>query len=262
MKKLLLLPLLVLFLLPSFAHASLLTNLTSYYKFDESSGNAADSVGTNTLTNVGSVTYASAVINNGASMSSVAQRFTTPDNAALDFSTAVSMSVWIKLGALPGTDTFQSLVTKWENSAGAQRAWIFRLENNGGTYSIAMVVSNDGTANDAQKVTWPAPAISTWYHIVITYSSGSEKFYLNGSQLGTTQTSSITSIFDSSSAMLVNAVVPSSPTEGGNLVMDELGLWSRDLTSTEVSSLYNAGAGLQYPFGLGATFAPWQFMDF
>ena len=39
-------------------------NLISYYKFDESSGNASDSVGSNTGTNTG-LTYSAGIINNG-----------------------------------------------------------------------------------------------------------------------------------------------------------------------------------------------------
>ena len=33
-----------------------------------------------------------------------------------------------------------------------------------------------------------------------------------------------------------------------NCYIDEVGIWSRTLTSTEVSDLYNSGSGLQYPF--------------
>jgi hypothetical protein len=33
--------------------------------------------------------------------------------------------------------------------------------------------------------------------------------------------------------------------------IDEVGIWSRVLTSTEVTQLYNGGAGLQYPFTNG-----------
>lgn len=46
--------------------------------------------------------------------------------------------------------------------------------------------------------------------------------------------------------------------EGANRHMngdiDEIGIWSRIITSGEVTSLYNSGAGLAYPFtGGGAT---------
>ena len=41
-------------------------NLISHWKLDESSGNAADSHGSNTLTNNGSTPFVAAKINNGA----------------------------------------------------------------------------------------------------------------------------------------------------------------------------------------------------
>jgi hypothetical protein len=31
-------------------------------------------------------------------------------------------------------------------------------------------------------------------------------------------------------------------------MVDEIGYWERDLSSSEVTTLYNAGAGLTYPF--------------
>ena len=45
---------------------SLLTGLVSYWKLDESSGNAADAHASNTLTNNNTVGYSAAKINNGA----------------------------------------------------------------------------------------------------------------------------------------------------------------------------------------------------
>ena len=35
---------------------------------------------------------------------------------------------------------------------------------------------------------------------------------------------------------------------GMGFQMDEVGFWNRELTAGEVTSLYNAGAGIQYPF--------------
>jgi len=36
-------------------------------------------------------------------------------------------------------------------------------------------------------------------------------------------------------------------------IIDEVGIWNRALTSTEISELYNSGNGLQYPFGISPT---------
>ena len=32
-----------------------------------------------------------------------------------------------------------------------------------------------------------------------------------------------------------------------NGILDEIGVWDRELTSTEVTELYNSGSGKQYP---------------
>lgn len=41
-----------------------------------------------------------------------------------------------------------------------------------------------------------------------------------------------------------------------NGAQDEAGVWNRALTSAEITSLYNAGQGLQYPFSTSSTFSP------
>src|SRR3990167_10109236 len=45
---------------------ALTDNITAYWKLDESSGNAADSVASNTLTNTNTVGYSAGKINNAA----------------------------------------------------------------------------------------------------------------------------------------------------------------------------------------------------
>ena len=61
---------------------ALTDNLVSYWKLDESSGNAADSVGSNTLTNTGTATYAAGKINNGVVVNGSSQRL---DSAAFSY---------------------------------------------------------------------------------------------------------------------------------------------------------------------------------
>jgi hypothetical protein len=43
-------------------------------------------------------------------------------------------------------------------------------------------------------------------------------------------------------------------------MIDEIGVWSRALTSGEVTQLYNSGAGLQYPFTSNNTSAFFNLM--
>jgi hypothetical protein len=114
----------------------------------------------------------------------------------------------------------------------------------GGSF-LAFSVCSDGVGGSSAQVSW-TPSTATWYHISVVYNAaaGTALFYVNGSQQGTTQTGMETSIFNGGDALWIGRG------EGKYLdgVMDELGIWSRALTSTEVTSLYNGGSGLQYPF--------------
>ncbi len=55
------------------------------------------------------------------------------------------------------------------------------------------------TGSDAaceEGVTW-SPSMDTWYHVAVTKSGTSVKFYVNGSQQGSTQTCTTASIYNS-----------------------------------------------------------------
>ncbi len=77
---------------------ALSTNLVSYWKLDESSGNASDSVGSNTATN-SNVTYGTGKINNGAIFNGSSSAFTFA-TVPVTGSSSFSVSFWLKAGSL------------------------------------------------------------------------------------------------------------------------------------------------------------------
>lgn len=224
---------------------SLTTNLVSYWKLDESSGNASDSVGSNTLTNNNSVTYSSGKINNGAVFVRASSKsLSVTDNASLSLTGDLTISAWVNFASTPSSGNYFGIVAKLEGSP--NYSYAFYLYNNAGTPEITFQNSTNGTSVTQKGVAW-TPTTSTWYHIAAVYtaSAGSVSFYINGSQQGTTQTGLGTSIFDSSSTFYIGRY------DGGNYFdgsVDEVGMWSRVLTSGEITSLYNGGVGFTYPF--------------
>ena len=74
---------------------SLTTNLVSYWKLDESSGNAADSVGSNTLTNTGTATYGTGKINNGIVLNGSSQYAVNTSLSSSISNSSYSVSAWI-----------------------------------------------------------------------------------------------------------------------------------------------------------------------
>lgn len=82
------------------------------------------------------------------------------------------------------------------------------------------------------------PSLNTWYHIVYTVSGTTSTLYINGVNKGT---STVSSIGTSSGAMELGAsTAPSDQWLDG--VIDQVRIFNRALTSTEVSTLYNEQA--------------------
>ena len=216
---------------------SLTTNIVSYWKLDDASGNAADSVGSNPLTNNNTITYANTnpLINNYAHfVSASSQWFTVP---SFTISAAFSISFWIKRAT---TGNYQGF---WTNGTGS-----------GSSNTIEIATVNDDKihySNFNTEIITSATltSTSTWYHVVVTQDgSGNAIVYVNGSS---SATGTVTHAGTTDSYDIGRVHYNTAEYYNGN--MDEIGLWSRVLTSSEVTQLYNGGAGLQYPFTPPAT---------
>jgi hypothetical protein len=217
---------------------SLLTNLISYWKLDESSGNAADASGGGfTLTNNNGITYSAAVINNGATfVHSSSQYFSNTSSTLGLVASDFSFSFWIKVTS---TSNYYTLISK--DTSGSRGYQIYQDSN-----GVGMSINGSSLTFTAK----PTLSTSVFSHIVLTQSGTSLSIYKNGVLIGTGTGASIPS-----STATFEIGNDSSYGDYLNGAMDEVGCWSRVLSSTEVTQLYNGGAGLQYPFsGGGASF--------
>lgn len=221
---------------------ALTDNITAYYKLDEASGNAADSVGSATLTNNGTVTYGAALINNGALFTASTTWLSNASNIA--GTSDVSYSFWVKSASEISANFYTFL---WFNRGATGYEYV-RYAYNAGTFRI------DASNSDVAAIHYNTTLGTTnWHHIVWTRlaSTGAEVLYLDGSQVATATENTP---FNNGSSAFVGQPDGGSSGNFFNGRMDEVGVWARVLTSGEVTSLYNAGAGLQYPFsGGGAT---------
>lgn len=83
--------------------------------------------------------------------------------------------------------------------------------------------------------------LNTWYFVGVTYDGSNLKFYIDGTLFGTVPYT-LPSIF----LDRIGSEGNSSSHLNGNL--DLLSIWEREITSTEVAFLYNAGAGRKPPY--------------
>ncbi len=219
---------------------ALTTNLVSYYKLDESSGNASDTVGANNLTNNGTTGYASALINNGIDLGTTnsSKWLSSSTEYGISATGAITISLWLKMRTEISSSEQCFLARSVINASGSSIQMSY--EYNSGTRRVRFL--RYGSTNSLQYYTITM-GTANWHHFVVTFDGSTILGYVDGVQRTTEANSGTQSI--GGTAMSVGAT-------GGTLhtsaYMDEIGVWSRALSGAEVTSLYNSGAGLAYPF--------------
>lgn len=229
-------------------------NLISYWKLDESSGNPQDSVGSNNLTN-NSVTYGAGKINNGAVFNSQTDYLTITNatQTGLNFTSDMSCSFWVKW-----VDSSQNNWFLGKSAGGTNRSyWFEYIDQGGGTFFTSFAITSTGAVGAGlAKTTYSAAPYTngSWYHIVFTYSAANTRgiIYLNGSAV-VTDNSQRAAIFNGTGDFFAGN--DNDLDYNSSFTLDELGLWSRELTSGEVTTLYNSGNGIQYPFSTPSGFS-------
>lgn len=236
---------------PFKAQAALTDNQLSYWKFDESSGNAVDATGNGqTLTNTGTITYglSSGKINNGASLNGSSQYFTRTSISSIALPYSINM--WV------------NEQTRHSNADPALASLIWIFSDSGGNF--AEVSSNNGvlyyagTAATAWHSTGYTLPLATWTMLTFTVTSTNFTIYANGVSVFSTST-------EPPAALSTTFYLGSWKGTQGYFAgyMDETYIVGKTFTAPDISTLYNGGAGCQYAFlNCGVKFAFWQFFPF
>lgn len=232
---------------------ALTDNLEFYLKMDETGTGTRVDATPNALdfTNVNSVTDGVGKINNGSAFTGASSmRLTRADSAAISPTAAFSISTWVKPTTL-GDD--QTIAAKWPSSSDC--GWTFQTISSGKIRCFFAASSGDGGGN-FEDTTSVVLSTSAFVHCAFVYdgslAAGSRmKIYADGTLQTVSISGTINSVAqDTSGAFWIGAIEWLGRYWTG--VIDEFGFWSRALGASEVTSLYNGGAGLAYPFNTGA----------
>lgn len=238
------------------------SSIVAYYKTDESSGNPADSVGSRTLTNTGTVTFDAGIINNGADFGSSNPTGTrylsnTTDNYGIDGGT-MSISLWVKMNTEITSGNSQEFVASLASNTSKVNYRLLYFLSGGTTFALDFNRNQPGVANCDANDTIAALGTTNWHYIVFTYDGSTVTGYLDGTSIG-----SFSPCTGNGSQALDNGLNlgrnngNASGGGGGTSYLagheDEIGVWNCALSSTQVTTLYNTGIGIQYPF---STFLP------
>ena len=216
--------------------------LLAYYTADNT-GN--DALGSYDLTLYNGTTYTTGVINNGFSFDGVNDYAeTTATRIGHGNSDSFTISCWIN-----GTILNRGLVVDGDTvSGGTLGTW-----SDGVSRKIALLKGQSSGGICFGNTTLSS---STLYHLVVVHTpydgvSSNVQFYVNGSDDGSV-------IFDigTPTASTVKQVgTKSDKAAYFTGMIDEPAIWSRDLSASEVTELYNSGAGKQYPTGIDAVWS-------
>lgn len=240
---------------------AIIDNLAVYYKLDEASGSdvldAHDSSG---LTQVNTVGTATGVIGTARDFEADNNTYCwCADNATIstgdiDF----TLQVWAKLESKPGS---MVLIGKGSIGGGEEASLEYSIFYSGGSDRFVFAVGTGSADSTVTANTLGSPSTGTWYLIHAWHDSVNNQLGI-AVNAGTADTTSYSSgVQDSSSELLLGANAINGAHANGldrqyDGLLDEAGLWKRVLSSGDRTSLYNAGAGLAYPFGASTALPP------
>jgi len=226
--------------------AALSPFLTSLYAVYKGESNANDSLGTYNGTAVGGLTYPAGKSGNAFTFNSGNAYVSLPNSFKLSDSgsNAYSISLWVYL--TDATTLGHGLFTNFMQNAGIYHGWMIWYYQNNLYFS-----RYNGTSTPASTLQYISIPLNAWYNIVVTRKNGSTKLYVNN-VLRASDTSTSDTAYTTTHYPLIGArqsyVTPIydwflEPTTK----VDEVNVWTKELTSTEVTDLYNSGAGKFYP---------------
>ena len=120
------------------------------------------------------------------------QSFERADNSLLQGGGNFTIEAWVNLES---ATTSAAFVIASKRDSGNQRSFVWKV-NDAGTMSL-QASSSGGSFDGDTSVSW-TESTATWIHLAVTFDGTADevKFYLDGSQQGTTQAPGISSVHD------------------------------------------------------------------
>lgn len=155
---------------------------------------------------------------------------------------AFTVAAWVYLDSDQGQNR---LIAKWEDSP--NQAYGLRFT----ATALAADFSSDGTAVNSYTAATTINT-ATWYHVAWTYAGASTRlrFFLNGAQVGSDTSTTETSIFNGTNPYRIGSNYPAVSSYDGKI--DDMRIWTRELTTTEIDNLYDNPCTFDNGASLGA----------
>lgn len=218
-------------------------NLQALYLLEEASGNRSDSSqNSNTLTDNNTV-ESSADCQEGSKSADFESgndeylSIADGSQTGLDITGDMTLCAWIKPESWGGGT--MAIVSKWNESA--NRSYLLLIATNGTEHNVECWLSSAGGSAEVVCETGTDLSTATWYHVAAVYNGEDIRIYLNGAldsygpknpkvyEIG---------IYDGSADFRLGKTDDGDNFDG---LMDEVAVFDRALTATEINDIYQNG---------------------
>ncbi|MCP4350101.1 MAG: hypothetical protein GY795_31865 [Desulfobacterales bacterium] len=152
------------------------------------------------------------------------------DSASLDIANAISVTGWINPNSL--SPSWQTIIAKGTEPSENYAIFLERTK----TLHIANVINN-------RRYHWNSDSLftqtDTWYFLAVTYDGEIEKCYINGIYAGSEDISGKLTTNDHKLQIGIRG--NSTPFHG---IIDDIRIYNRDISESEIQSLYQQGDGV------------------
>lgn len=202
-------------------------NLVSWYQGEQ---NALDSRSNNHGTNNGA-TFANGRVGQAFSFDGVDDYVATPDDNSLDITGDLTLEAWVRPAQIQAGEV--TLIDK-RDTANSNINYVLFLRN--GELRFASRTGGGAFSENGSGVILTAGVFT---HVAATIQNGSFIFYINGTA-GNAQVAPVTRTA-STGRLIIGATETSSLSGFFNGLIDEVSIYNRALSATEISSIVNAG---------------------
>lgn len=225
---------------PNLIPSSLRTSLNSYWSFDSSNANDFYSINNGTSTNV---SYISGKFNNCASFNGSTAYIALSNGQQLAHTT-FTISAWVYITT---SGTWRTIITNWDQNN--YSGWHLRVSN---TNTIQFTYGNN-VGGLHQTTTTQAITMNAWNHVAVTFVTSptrTVKIFINGA-LADRTFPSVNLVYGTwRPGIGVNLNNGTSRVEYFNGRLDDIGYWTRALSDSEITDIYNFDG--TSPIGTGA----------
>lgn len=222
--------------------STLLTNLVSVYKAEN---NTNDSLGTNNGTAQGGLTYSTGKSGNAFTFNG-SNAYVNFANDSFKFTGDFSINLWVNISSSTTNSVF--IQNYFYQGGVGEGGWLLEHRNNG---NLRFYMCTSLLAATQLNYSYSGK-YNGWHMLTITKANGNGvlRLYIDDTLVSINYNPGVLFYNTTNySTIGVSKYVggASGYVENGGKI-DEVGLWNKQLTTTEITELYNSGSGKFYPY--------------